>query len=144
MKLCIPSSTTRCWGPIDKFADCTPRCYDNMDQNSCSCSNSDFPEKWPKPTCPGKFGMQIVRQIEFENVLTKINKIIKYVSFLFVANRNAIDLIISKTVQGIKNRKRISQHASKAGKFKKFLYLINLEINFCDLLKYNFADFILK
>ena len=57
MKLCIPSSTTRCWGPIDKFADCTPRCYDNMDQNSCSCSNSDFPEKWPKPTCPGKFGM---------------------------------------------------------------------------------------
>jgi len=49
MKLCVPTSTTPC--PAAHSAGCQPPCYDDMDPNSCTCRNKDFPGKWPKPTC---------------------------------------------------------------------------------------------
>jgi len=51
MKKCVLSKETSCSHPI---ARCSPRCYDNMDPQSCTgCSNPDFPDNWAKPTCQG-------------------------------------------------------------------------------------------
>ena len=49
MKLCVPTSSTRC--PANLAANCRPSCFDNMDQNLCNCTNTDFPAEWPMPTC---------------------------------------------------------------------------------------------
>ena len=49
-KKCIDGKT-QCYGSI---ADCQPRCEDYMDPKDCTCKNKDFPEKWARPTCPGR------------------------------------------------------------------------------------------
>ena len=49
MKLCVPTGTTPC--PAARAAGCQPPCYDDMDPNTCTCKNKDFPGKWPNPTC---------------------------------------------------------------------------------------------
>ena len=50
MKLCVPSSTTGCRGPI---ANCRPMCYDSkVGTSACTCSNADWQaNKWAPPTC---------------------------------------------------------------------------------------------
>ena len=43
MKKCVSSSVMPCYYPI---AECSPMCYDNMDNAHCNCKNPDFPNNW--------------------------------------------------------------------------------------------------
>lgn len=48
MRKCVVNTSTQCEIPI---AGCRPGCWDEMDPQSCTCNNVDFPENWAKATC---------------------------------------------------------------------------------------------
>ena len=48
MKKCVTSGSDPCYYPI---AQCSPMCYDSMNQETCTCSNADYPNNWAGVTC---------------------------------------------------------------------------------------------
>ena len=63
IKKCILDTKTLCYPPT---ADCSPACSDHLDENSCTCKNSDFPNKWAKPTCTGIWILTLLYQYVWE------------------------------------------------------------------------------
>ena len=83
------NTKTLCYPPT---ADCSPACSDHLDENSCSCKNSDFPNKWAKPTCSG-ISISILLLICLSiNLVIVLLKKIKLFSYFMNQMRNFLPM----------------------------------------------------